>query len=229
MNQKNQVIKYIILSISALFLILIIGFIAPSKNITIFDKLIVGIVSIFGCLIGTSLAIHPGWYKTLKKRNQTSHNKSKKNSDIKFKGHHPNCDNFSNHTIVIKNKTYCAGCLGLIIGSVVSIILITFYFLFDFSKINFHLILILGILLILIIFIIIIYVKRNPYLRVISNTIFLLSFLIIVISILEITGDLVYGLLTVIFSFLLIDTRIRISKWSHSIICRDCEKDCKMY
>lgn len=219
-------INYIILSISALVLILIIGFISPSKDSTVFDKLIVGSVFIFSILIGISLAIHPGWYKKQKKN---SKNNSKNSSTIQFKGHHPSCDKYSNHIIVTKNKTYCAGCLGLIIGSIVTIILITFYLIFDFSKIDFHLFLIFGILLILVLFIIIIFHKRNPFVRVVSNTGFMISFFIIIIGILEITGYFIYGLLTGLFSFLLIHTRIHISKWSHKNICRNCKKKCKMY
>jgi hypothetical protein len=226
LNQKKQVIYYFILSIFALVLILILGFISTSKDPAFFDKLIVGSVFIFSILIGISLAIYPGWHKKQKKN---SKNISKNSLTIKFKGHHPNCDKYSSHIIVTKNKTYCAGCLGLIIGSIVTIILIIIYFIFDFSKIDFHLFLIFGILLILILFIIIIFHKRNPFIRIVSNTVFVISFFIIIISILEITGYLIYGLLTGLFSFLLITTRIHISKWLHKNICRNCKKECKMY
>ena len=219
-------INYVILSIFALVLILILGFMSQPKNPTIFDKLIVGSVFIFSILVGISLAIYPGWYKKQKKN---SNNFSKNSSTIQFKGHHPNCDKYSNHIIVTKNKTYCAGCLGLIIGSIVTIILITFYLIFDFSKIDFHFFQIFGILLILVLFIIIIFHKRNPFIRIVSSTVFVISFFIIIISILDITGYLIYGLLTGLFSFLLITTRIHISKWLHKNICRNCKKECKMY
>lgn len=226
MNQKKQVIYYFTLSIFALFLILILGFISSSKDPTVFDKLIVGSIFIFSIIFGISLAINPGWYKKQKKN---SKNNSKNSSTIQFKGHHPNCNKYSSHIIITKNKTYCAGCLGLIIGSIVTIILIIFYLIFDFLKINFHLFLIFGILLILILFIIIIFHKGNPYIRVASNTVFVISFFVIITSILEITGYFAYGLLTGLFSFLLIDTRIHISKWSHENICRNCKKECNMY
>ncbi len=226
MKNSNQIVKYIIYSIFALVLILFIGFIGQSKVVTIIDKLIVGIVFILSLLFGISLSIKPSWYK---KHKNIGKNESKNKTDSKFKGHHPNCDEFSSHRILINNKTYCSGCLGLIFGSVVTIFLVMFYLLFDFSIINFHIFLLFGIFLIFSLFIIIIFFKRNPTLRVLSNSIFVFSFFIIVISILEITGSYVYGLLTGLFSFLLIDTRIQISKWSHINICKNCEKDCKMY
>jgi hypothetical protein len=227
LKNKGQVTKYIILSIIALVLILLIGFIGQSKTVTILDKLIVGVIFIISLLFGISLAIRPGWYKRQNKNKGKDISKYKPVSQ--FKGHHPNCDEFAGHIINIKNKTYCAGCLGLIIGSVVTIILILIYLLSDVSLINFQIFLLIGILLIFTLFIVIIFFKRNPTIRVLSNSIFVFSFFIIVISILEITGTYVYGLLTGLFSFLLVDTRIQISKWSHINTCKNCKKECKMY
>ena len=177
-------------------------------------------------LFGISLSIFPGWYK---RKNYKGKFESENKSSTKFKGHHPDCNEFSGHRISINNKTYCAGCLGLIIGSIITIILILFYLLFDFLKINYYSFLIFGIIQIFILFFIIILFKKNPNIRVFSNAIFVISFFIIIISILEITGDFIYGLLTGLFSFLLIHTRIHISKWIHLSICKKCSKDCKMY
>ena len=222
MKKESQLVKYLILSIFALVIIFLIGFIGQSKVITFLDKLIVGIVFLLSLLFGISVSIKPGWYKKQKG------NVKNKRSDM-FKGHHPNCDKFSSHRINIKNKTYCAGCLGLIIGSTITITLIVYYLLFDFSIVNFHIFLLIGILLILTLFVIILFIIRNPIVRVLSNSIFVFSFFIIVISILEITGSYVYGLLTGLFSFLLVDTRIQISKWSHINTCKNCKRECKMY
>jgi hypothetical protein len=227
LKNKSQVTKYIILSIFALVLILLIGFIGQSKAVTILDKLIVGVIFILSLLFGISLAIKPGWYK--KQNKNLGKNESKSISKSHFKGHHPNCDEFAGHIINIKNKIYCAGCLGLIIGSVVTIILIIIYLIFDVSIINFQIFLLIGIVLIFALFLIIIFFKRNPTVRVLSNSIFVFCFFIIVISILEITGSYVYGLLTGLFSFLLVDTRIQISKWSHINTCNNCKKECKMF
>jgi len=226
LKNNNQLVKYIILSIFALALIFLIGFIGQSKVITFIDKLIVGIIFILSLILGISFAIKPGWYKIQKSKEKSE---LKKESSNGFKGHHPNCKNFSSHTIIIKNKTYCSGCLGLIIGSAFTIFLIVLYLLFDLPLINFHIFLLIGILLILGLFVIIIFFKKNPIIRILSNSIFVFSFFIIVISILEITGSYTYGLLTGLFCFLLVDTRIQMSKWSHANECKNCEKDCKMY
>ena len=121
MNKKRQLELYFILSISALILILLIGFFSQSKTPTFFDKIIVGLIFILSLLFAISISIKPGWYK-----------KQKKKKSNEFIGHHPNCDEFSNHKIIIKNKTCCAGCLGLLIGSIVNIILIIFYIINDY-------------------------------------------------------------------------------------------------
>jgi hypothetical protein len=72
-------------------------------------------------------------------------------------------------------------------------------------------------------------VKRKPLVRVVTNAIFVFSFFFIIISILEITGSFVFGLLTGLLCFLFIDTRIKISKWTHIHTCINCERDCKRY
>jgi hypothetical protein len=218
LNKKRQLTLYFILSISALLLIFLIGFFSQSETPTFFDKLVVGLIFILSLLFAISISIKPGWYKRQKKKKSN-----------KFIGHHPNCDEFSNHTIIIKNKTYCSGCLGLLIGSVINIILIIYYVIYDFVILDNVIILIIGILLVLGLLFISLLQKRRPYMRVFTNFLIILSFFFIVISILEITGSYIFGLLTGLFCFLIIDTRIKISKWTHITTCKICKKECKRY
>jgi hypothetical protein len=43
-------------------------------------------------------------------------------SKISLTGHHPSCDGFSSHILKLGDKNYCAGCAGLIIGSLLSLV-----------------------------------------------------------------------------------------------------------
>jgi uncharacterized membrane protein len=161
----------------------------------------------------------------------SSTNNNLKKTSRKREGHHPNCDKFKNHSLRIKNRVYCTGCLGLAIGCIISIILIIFYNSF-FVKISpeiyFYLI-IMGMIIIGFVFIEIISNKRNEFIHIISNSLFIISFLIIIIGITEITGNKIYGIIGIILSFLWLDTRIQLSNWHHSKICSKCYNSCKMY
>ena len=53
--------------------------------------------------------------------------------------------------------------------------------------------------------------------------------MMIIISTLENTGDLIFGLIAILASFLFLETRIQISLLKHINICNKCIKDCKMH
>ena len=157
MKEKKKVLKYLILSLFALIIIYIINYFAQSNIVTYIDKLIVGIVFIISLIFGITAAIKPAWYKKKKKE--------KKEITNKFTSHHPDCKRFKDHKITIKNKTYCAGCLGLIIGSIITIILIIYYLIFDIINFNNYFFLLTGLLLIIFLFMFITFFKRKPIFR----------------------------------------------------------------
>jgi hypothetical protein len=220
------------LSIIAFFLLILLTFLNPYKNIIgIFDKLVIAIILIFFNLLGISLAIYPRWYKRIIKSQNVNKNKKQLNKlIIHRKGHHPNCNKFQNHILKIKNKSYCAGCLGLAIGSFISILFMIFYIITineQLSQISIIL-LITGIIFISITYIEIIQPNRNVIVHIISSALFILSFFIITISIFELTGNKIYGIISIIFAFLWLETRVQISLWKHSQICKNCDQICKM-
>ena len=48
-------------------------------------------------------------------------------SALELKGHHPDCENYSANRITIRNRVFCAGCGGLLIGAIVALIVVVFY------------------------------------------------------------------------------------------------------
>lgn len=71
--------------------------------------------------------------------------------------------------------------------------------------------------------------SRNPTVHTILNALLVIAFLSVVIGMLAITGALVYGFFAVIISFLWLDTRVQLSNWRHTSICRNCDRSCKAY
>lgn len=234
MRQTLNIIYYVIIAFIAAIITLTIALIYPSSSntVTTNDKLLISGLFILSCIFGLSLAIYPGWFRRLiKYGDQGSKKKKSKKTKLNFKGHHPDCKEFRSHTLITKSKILCAGCLGLAIGSIFSIILIISY---NFINLTYYSTMLYIPLSVGIIFISLSYVEimlpiRNSIVHIISNIFLVISFLILTVSIFEITGDKIYGVLMIILSFLWLDTRIHLSDWQHDNICKKCSQTCKSY
>jgi len=233
LKRNKNIFYYIILSIIAAILLLILTFLSPSNTtvIGIYDKLFIGGVFITSCIFGISLAIYPQWFRNLTKRTTPHLDRKKFKKKRVYNGHHPDCGNFQNHKIKIKNKDFCAGCLGLSIGSIISIVLMIIYVITvkGETTTEFYYLVFLGLIIIGFINMEIILKIGNAIIHVISNIILVLSFLLVTISIFEITGNKVNGILSIVISFLFLSTRIQLSNWQHARICERCSETCKAY
>lgn len=233
LKQKNNIFYYLILSIVAGIFVIILAFFSSSRTntIMIYDKLLIVGIATIGCLFGISLAFRPGWYKKSMKEKYDKNRSNTQKTPRKRKGHHPDCDQFQTHTFTKRNKIICSGCFGLAIGSFIAIILMVIYLFIDSYQPSsiFYLFIISGLIIIGIVYVEIILPKRLTIVHVISNVFLMLSFFLLTIGIFEITGNKMYGVSTVLLSFLWLDTRIQLSKWHHTLICNDCNETCKMY
>jgi hypothetical protein len=230
--KKNYVFYYLSLSISAALIIILFTIFSQLKlNSVIWnDKLFLSSFIIIGCLFGITLGFYPGWLKKYS-RNGKEVKVVKKNIKRKREGHHPDCDKFQNHTILINNKKFCTGCLGLSLGCITSILLVIFYLIFDiiWSSIVVYFFVFIGLIMIFLSFIETMLPRKNGIIHIILNLFLVLGFLLVTISIFEITGNIIYGFIGIIFSVLWLDTRIQLSNWRHSLICLKCIEKCKMY
>ena len=230
--KKNYVFYYIILSISAALLIILLALFSPLKinTITWYDKLFLSVLIIIGCLFGYNLAFHPSWLKKYSKTNiQTK--KNQRTTKRKREGHHPNCSKFQNHTILINDKKFCTGCLGLCLGCITAILLVIIYLNFDiiWSSVILYFLIVIGLIMIFLSYIETVLTRKHRIFHIISNIALVLGFLLVTISIFEITGNKIYGLVGIILSVLWLDTRIQLSNWRHSQTCIKCIEKCKMY
>jgi hypothetical protein len=233
LNQTKTVASYLILSIiGAAFLLSIVSQ-APRYHPTaqFQDKILVSCLFIFVCIIGILCTLRPNWMKSVdvKKRIKTSEHS--KESSRCFRGHHPDCARFESHRITYKNTTWCAGCLGLMIGGAFAIFFMILYLIIPFQQplIVSHLLLFSGLLLIVIVFIEIYQGNSSSLIHLVSNCVFIISFFFITESMMELTGNVVYGFFTILLCLLWLDTRIILSKWTHSRLCESCLQSCKVY
>lgn len=233
MKEIHTILYYLVLSFISIVFLVILIVTAPSQTdiIVLPEKFFVAIVFVTSCIFGITLALFPGWLrKSFKLRDQHVHALSKK-TERHYKGHHPDCDAFKSHTVTIKNRVWCAGCLGLIIGSLISIIaIVCILFFIDSWQISLlYGFFILGCIILAVVYSEIVVPVRYAIVHVFSNSMLIVSFLFFTLSIFYITGKIVYGVIAILFSFLWLDTRIQLSSYSHKRICQLCVERCKMY
>jgi len=190
------------------------------------DRLMLGGMFITSCALGISLAVWPNWRKR-----KISTSGSGGTSGRKFRGHHPDCQRFKNHTIYIKNKYYCAGCLGLSLGAAMTVCIMLLYI---FISINFDSQIAWTLLFVGFGFVIINLLESGnknlkPGRHVISNVLLVSGFFLAITMTFHITANLTYAFFALLVSFLWLDTRIRLSKKRHRLICRKCRRSCKCF
>jgi hypothetical protein len=71
--------------------------------------------------------------------------------------------------------------------------------------------------------------RGSGLLHLVSNVFLVVGFLFVVLGLLEKTGNVVIGLFGVLISALWLDTRIHLSNWFHSLVCRNCRETCMAY
>ena len=233
MNNKAYLYYYFLLSLLAGIILILIVFIDSNQvsNVkSFFEKQIIAAGFLIASVFGLSCSWFPGWYKTTKTK-KTNELGNEQKLKRKRRGHHPDCHYFKDHIIHIKNKIYCAGCLGISIGLLCSIILMMLYLLIPmhYSITAMIIIFVISLLVIPVAFIEILYQKKKIFLHIILHAVLIISFFLLTITTYEITGDVRFGFIALIFSFLFLRTRIECSKTNHTAICNSCNESCKMY
>ena len=233
MNQTRTLSMYLALSFFAAILLTLLVLMIPPQtfSLSFLDKVWIATVFILCCIIGISFTIHPNWIRRYFPKIKNEEKNTRSSKERSFRGHHPDCLTYQNHTIQWNRKVWCAGCLGLLMGLCVSIVLMLLYILADFqlTKMTSVLLLVLGLSIVPVLYIEILYRSRYAIVHVFINSLMPVCFFIITIAVGEITGEFIYGLFSILLCFLWLDTRIQLSKSHHRSLCRNCVESCKMF
>lgn len=238
MKFRNVISNYLILSFIAVIILVILILLnlnhEEAGKIDFLSRAIVGSTFIVVCIFGISLAVKPNWVKNLKKSSNKTFSRVIHHQEIssnRRSGHHPVCDNFKEHSISISNKRYCSGCVGLAVGACIGIILALFYIFTPLIyTINlFYFIFFTGLIFIVVNYLEIIISKRRPIVHILTNIFLVIGFYLMVISVFELTREVFFSIVGILFSFLWLDTRIQLSDWNHKRICNECSQKCPEY
>ncbi|MEM3366039.1 MAG: hypothetical protein QXM93_06420 [Candidatus Methanomethyliaceae archaeon] len=219
---------YISVSFLGIFFVLVLGLNPPHSSGDLpFRKLIIGLSFVLICILGALASLFPKKCSTLVcygSNSATTPHDPKKLS----KGHHPACKQFTSHTIVLHGHVICAGCTGLFIGALLSILGAGSYFLLGAEVVNAHLFIVLGIFGLISGFA---QFAFRGYFRSLMNVLFAVGALLVLIGADSLTQNFFIDLFVLAMILFWILTRIASSKWDHNRVCQRCisiKKECEL-
>ncbi|UCC58125.1 MAG: hypothetical protein JSW14_07175 [Candidatus Bathyarchaeum sp.] len=229
-NYRNSDMTFLLLvSFLGLLIIAILTVFPPvvTGNLP-WRKPLIGAIFSSICIFGVLAVFSPiQCSKILKLRKKENHSNSSSGKSIShgssstLQGHHPSCGKFVAHVFQIRSKTFCAACVGLLLGGLLALAAALLYFfgkwyVVEQSSSLIVLVGILGVGLGLFQF------KFRNLLRLSLNTFFVLGTLLILIGIDEFVQSLMVDLFVVCLILFWLFTRISLSQWDHKRICSDC-------
>ena len=233
MKEERSLFFYLLFSIiAALLLVLFVGSsLSQPSPLPTSQKIGIACMSIFCGIVGISFVFKPNWLGHHLYESKNQRKTIRLPTEPSFEGHHPQCRPFQSHTIQWRGKTWCAGCLGLLIGLCTSIVLMILYPFIDITltKTVAILLLLIGYFILAVVFFEIPHSRRHTKVHVFINSLMPLSFVLITIAVGEATGEFLYGVFSILLCFLWLDTRIQLSKSHHRTLCMNCSKTCKMF
>ena len=221
---------YIGISLLGLVLLGILTF-QPQKSFDVpFHRQLTGSIFMAICCIGILVGIFPskcsqlfhfrGQVRRLKKKEIST----LKATTFKLRGHHPTCGKFSSHVLQLGDLTWCAGCMGLVTGGIISFFGSFFYFFWGFNVGESSLLIfwlgLLGIFLGL--FQHRISKGKNAAVHFFLNVALVLGAFLLLLGVDKLTESFVTDFYLLALIIYLIITRITLSKREHKRICAAC-------
>lgn len=194
-----------------------------------YRKPLIGSIFLLICVLGALAVVLPGKCNSIlggREKGSPFGFHSGASSSRVLKGHHYDCEGYVPHTVKLGGRTLCAACSGLFLGAVAAIFGTVAYF-FSNAKISQFgmLFLIAGMGLVALGFI-----QFNfPRLaRLLVNALFVLGAFLVLLAVEMLLMNLFIDLYVISLTMLWILTRILLSQWDHSRICRSCRVYCEL-
>jgi hypothetical protein len=188
-----------------------------------FRRPLVGAIYCLVCIVGVVAVFYPGKCRMMfQKPNFSIDNKNPSASALKFKGHHPDCEEFSANRITIRGSVFCAACSGLLVGAIAAIVGAVLFSLgfVDFGPRSLW-VLVAGEVLMLVG---LAQIKMRGYIKMVVNALFVVGSCISLVGV-DLVGQsllidaYVLGLIVFMLWF-----RILLSEWNNKRICLACRR-----
>lgn len=231
MRPGREVAIYAFLSFAAALLLLVISLAGSSASASLgtVERSIVALAFIACCAFGIVQSIRPRCHRPRAER------RSKGQADCdrarrRLVGHHPDCGSFDDHVIVLRGRSYCAGCMGLALGSSLAALAMAALIYFGWGPESIGLpILLVGFVLVGLGLVETAVHRKHQALHVVANVVLVIGFLLVVFGTAVATQNGGYGLIAIVLCLLWMDARVQISDWKHADVCESCSQGCKSY
>jgi hypothetical protein len=231
-NQPSNVTLLSFVSASILGLISLALFVlSPSASADGFTlrKPLIGSSFLLICILGALAVVLPSKCNSIlgghEKGSYFGFHSAAPSSRV-LKGHHFDCEGYVSHTVKVRGRTLCAACSGLFLGAVAAIFGTVVCFFSNSELDQFGLVFLMaGMGLVALGFI---QFKFLRLARLLVNASFVLGAFLILLAADTLLMNLFIDLYVISLTLLWILTRIMLSQWDHSRICRSCKVDCEL-
>jgi peptidoglycan/LPS O-acetylase OafA/YrhL len=229
---RPEIEYYLLISFLGLILVLVLTVYPPTITVdNPFRKPLIGSIFSIFCLLGILAVFTPnrcGRILDRKIENVLSDLAVTEEPDgaaTVLRGHHPTCGKYSAHIFRIRDRIFCAACVGLLLGGLLALAGTVIYFFCELWLSN------TGVLIVLLGVVGVIFglfqFKVNGLFRLFANICFVIGALLILIGIDAVVHSLFFDLFVICLIVFLLSTRIALSQWDHEAICSSCKtKDC---
>jgi hypothetical protein len=216
----------VIFSVVALCCTILIIIYPPTAGTEVYlQKLLIGTIFATICVGGGVASLFPEKCVSTSEAHAFEPDSSPRNKrHLTIRGHHPDCGRFSTHTVQLGGTVHCAACTGLFAGTLIALTGTALYFFLGFNPEAVSLPLIVFGLASIVIGLL--QYNLRSWLRVSANVLFVLGGSFVMIGADEYVHSLSVDLFVLGAILLWIFTRIAVSQWDHSRICRSCGFSC---
>jgi len=228
--RETRLTPWIFISICVTGLALLTLLTYSSRSIMfLWQKQVAGLLFIAICLFGMVAGVRPGLcsgtahFKTVRKVNFGDGKNLSRNQKSGSEGHHPDCSGFDSHVLRFDGWAYCAGCMGLVTGAMMSVAGSLFYFFLGFNFEGLGTVffwsgfagVLLGVL------------QYNLHvdwasIHFLLNVFFVFGAFLLSVGVSEISRDFAVQLYFIALTVFLIFARVMLSQLEHIKICAKC-------
>ncbi|MCJ7770490.1 hypothetical protein MUP37_02810, partial [Candidatus Bathyarchaeota archaeon] len=219
-------LSYESLSIVGLIMLAVATFRSPSSTqdsdlLRRLSGLVFASICILGAVAGTFPKTCSRTSHFVNRENPSRKEENSHEARIVFTGHHPSCGQFNSHVLRFRDRTLCAGCAGLVLGAVISLVATASYLLFGLlaggNMISFFWFGFTAVALGLLQY-------HIPYgdaglVHLLLNTSFVLGDFLLLVGVNEIAGNPVLSAYFLVLTIYWILARITVSRLEHHIVC----------
>lgn len=207
----------------------------PDPDVADGDRLLVGVLFIVVSSVGVTMAVRPNWRARVLGKRVTDEtdgdDRSHRLRGPPRRGHHPECEAFAGHVLVVGDRPRCAGCTGLALGAVIASGLMALFVLTpsvmpgDISLVA---------VMVSVTFVGGVYLETildhgRGGIHFALNALLVVAFYLIVASSLVLTGEVIIAIYALGASILFLEVRVRLGHINHASTCARCPEACKAY